>query len=57
MRVMNNKELFIKDLKNLLIITEKLALYNEDHINYVKAYKDFIDTWAPKLNCNDNKEK
>jgi hypothetical protein len=44
---MSEKE-FKRDLSNLLHILEHLCQGHADHVDYVKAYKYFINTWAPK---------
>jgi len=41
------RDLFERDLKNVLVTLEKLCQGKVDHVDYVKAYKYFVDTWNP----------
>src|SRR6185436_15453050 len=40
-------DLFERDLKKVLETLEKLCQGSCDHIDYVKAYKYFVDAWSP----------
>lgn len=51
---MNKQKLFTKDLSHLLDTLEKLCQGNCDHVDYVKSYRYFTDTWGPKEEKNDN---
>lgn len=39
---------FERDLKNVLETLEKLCQGNADHVDYVKAYKYFVERWSPE---------
>ena len=44
-----SEEQFKRDLSNLLHTLEHVCQGYVDHVDYVKAYKYFINTWAPKI--------
>lgn len=41
------RDLFERDLKNLLNNLEHLCQGKAEHVDYVKAYKYFVDSWSP----------
>ncbi len=43
----SKRSLFLIDLQKLLSTLEGLCYSKINHIDYVKAYKSFIDTWGP----------
>lgn len=42
------QKLFEKDLAHLLDTLEKLWQGKCDHVEYIKAYRYFVETWCPK---------
>jgi hypothetical protein len=45
--IRSRKEEFEADLKHLLRTLELLFHRKADHVDYVKSYKYFKDTWSP----------
>ncbi len=42
------RELFEQELKHLLYILEKACYGKVDHVEYLKAYKCFVEMWGPE---------